>query len=465
VRFRGALGFGFALLGVVFAVTLVVWARAMAGAYPGLGPPQLTNGMFLAMVIALSGIARWAGSTAWGEAYIATLVAVAPVVPFLSAILILLLYVRQGGGPHADPVFLGLSTALGSWILGAPPLMWMARADTAQTRSYGEVLQRTTRAGQRLKVIRPESGSGGERAAMIIQADSYLHLLEGELGIGGQPGAGFRYANATGYINLWRALHRLEESLIALLPRPEVFAGAMYDAFRIGGIPNSDKLLAKVQQALAVFGDAAAPAQTSNGVTPTTNEAAQPAAFFVLVEVRHALNVDQDDTWERLIRQRNRLLRTVLVTSFVGLLLVVLAVAFHVSTETLAAAAVFYLVGALIGLFARLRAENNAGPAVDDYGLFEARLLATLLLSGLASVVGVVIVAFGAGVLVSEPASATTPSLMQIFSLAHNTRGLLAAAIFGLTPELLTGWLTKQSNAVMAQLASTSPAKDTGRTQ
>jgi hypothetical protein len=455
----GWLSVAFALLGLAFAGALVAWALFMAQATRALPSPPITNGVFLVGTIALVGAARSIGSRAWGQAYSATLIAIAPVVPFLAAIAIFFLYVRHHPGPHADPLFLGLASALGTWVLAGPPLMWMAQADKAQSRSYGEVVQRSARAAARLHWIRDQPDPSGGRPDIVAQAESYLVFLHGELGNAGQPGAGFRYANATGYINLWRALHRLEESLILLVPRPEAFAAAMYDSLRIAGIPNAGKLIEKVNNALAAFGDAAAPAICDPAVTPLLKEASQPAALAVLLEVRHALNVHQDDTWERLIRQRNRLLRTVLVTSVVGLLLVSLAVSFAVSRDTLGAAAVFYLVGALIGLFARLRGENKAGPAVDDYGLFEARLLATLLLSGLASLVGVVLIAFVPTLLATGTAPNPVDDLAKVFTLAGNARGLVAAAVFGLTPELVTGWLSKQSEDIMAELASASPAK------
>lgn len=444
----------FSVLGLGIGLEVLVWSRVMADAYPTLNSPWLTNGGFFILSITLIGVGRGLGSWAWGEGYGATLVAIGPVIPFLAAMVIMFLYVREGSGAHADPVLLGVTVGLAAWVLAVPPLMWLARADTAQTRSYGELVQRTSRAARRLTWM-GETDSDSATTGLFVQAQGYLELLHRELGIDGLPASGFRYANATGYINLWRALHRLEESLIPLLPRPETFAAAMYDALRIEHLPNGPKLIEKLNRALSAFGDA-----TTAICTPATPAAAgsgsEMTALTVLMEVRHAINVDQDDIWERLVRQRNRLLRTVLVTSLVGLLLVGVAVAFKIPRESLASAAVFYLVGALIGLFARLRAENNAGPAVDDYGLFEARLLATLLLSGLASVVGVIIVNFAPEFLANT--TTTALDLNMVFSIEHNSHGLLTAALFGLTPELLTGWLSKQSNDAMAQLANTNPA-------
>ena len=55
--------------------------------------------------------------------------------------------------------------------------------------------------------------------------------------------------------------------------------------------------------------------------------------------------------------------------------------------------AVLYLVGALAGLLNRLRIESSRSSAVEDFGLHLARLIATPLLSGLAGVAGVYLVA------------------------------------------------------------------------
>lgn len=480
----------FAVLGGALLVELLVWSRSMAGARDlvYLIERGASNGVFLAAAATLIGIGLAVGAIHWGEAYLATLVAITPVVPFASAVAILVLYLPSTGVAHADAILLGISATAGAWVYSAPMLRWMAQAETAQPRSFGELVMRTRRA----RTLLSNLAVPHDQRHRSEQANSLVEILEAELGFTGRPGAGFRYAHATGYMNLWRTIHRVEELQIALQPRSEAIAAAMYDAFRFEGLPNDERFINKIFKALSVFGPAAWPAVctdnppsqatvgscltpgsaategTSTAIASVGDQAPDPVAIAsptaedtaiaVLADVRRAFNVYQDDTWERLIRQRNRLLRTVLITSTVGLLLVGVAVQFRVGSELLGAASAFYLVGALIGLFALLRAENSAGPAVDDFGLFEARLLATPLLSGLASIAGVVLVAFGPSLL-GAGTPATPPKMAEVFSLTENMRGLLAAAIFGLTPELLIGNLKRQSDAVIEQLHQAAPTK------
>ncbi len=440
-------------LGVITALELWLWARVAAGDVEAATPELLTDGAFFLIVIGTIAAGRGLAQARWGEAYLGALLATGPVVPFLVSLGVLLLYLRQGPGDHASAVYVGLAAGLGAWIFGAPLFQWMARADTAQSRSYGDLVMRTRRAAERLARIeaagvRPIDGSVG-----IIRTD--LQYLQGELGLspGTNIGAGLRYASAVGYMNLWRAVHRVEERLLTMESLPELFGAALYNSLRLRGVPNGTLLTKKLHGALATFGPAAKPAICDQDVQPQDDPTAHETARAVISEVVHALNVYLDDSWERLIRQRNRLLRTILVTSTVGLLLISLAVLFHVPKSALGAAGLFYLVGALVGLFAQLRVETRAGLAVDDYGLFEARLLATPLLSGLAAVAGVVLVAFTPGLAgLGADAAKTTVHLAAALSLEDNPGGLVAAAIFGLTPQLLIGWLSKQADDEMTRL-------------
>jgi hypothetical protein len=118
---------------------------------------------------------------------------------------------------------------------------------------------------------------------------------------------------------------------------------------------------------------------------------------------------------------------------------------------------VFFLVGALVGLFNRLRIEASSNRAIDDFGLFEARLLHTPLISGLAGVGGVFLVAIaplasGVGVAGGSP----IPEMDKVFDVAHNQIGLLVAALFGLTPSSIIGSLQRQTDQVKHDLASSS---------
>ncbi len=214
------------------------------------------------------------------------------------------------------------------------------------------------------------------------------------------------------------------------------------------------------------------------GVAPAKAPAAAPnpiQARAILRHVTHAINDYRDEQWEGLLRIRNRLLATVLLAGLVTYILLGLAVVMAGDTSapttadangaTIAADAngtsattvangtsstaknpktpimagvAFYLVGALVGLFNRLRSEADSDSAVEDYGLALARLVHTPLFSGLAAVSGVLLTAILAGfsgVATATPTDTSVSLLPTIFKI--NPGSLLLAALFGLTPGLL----------------------------
>ena len=112
-----------------------------------------------------------------------------------------------------------------------------------------------------------------------------------------------------------------------------------------------------------------------------------------LREVRFAINQYVEDKLGSLLRARNRLIWTMLAVGAATYLLLGLALAAAVPVPQVLAVTVLYLVGAIVGLFNRLRLEVGRSGAVEDFGLSMARLVVTPLLSGLAAVAGVYLVA------------------------------------------------------------------------
>jgi len=90
---------------------------------------------------------------------------------------------------------------------------------------------------------------------------------------------------------------------------------------------------------------------------------------------------------------------------------------------------------------------------VDDYGLSLARLTATPLLSGLADVGGVLLFS----TLLFEP---TTGSGPKIFVL-NQPDYIIAAAFFGLTPNLIIRGLQQRSEKYISALQSSNAAEET----
>jgi hypothetical protein len=152
-----------------------------------------------------------------------------------------------------------------------------------------------------------------------------------------------------------------------------------------------------------------------------------------------------------------------ILTGMTAYLFFPMAILTGASPQSIAAAAAFYLTGAMAGLINRLSDEAGIKAAVEDYGLSTARLLAAPLISGVAAIGGVVLVAVlpvaSSALNVLTPQAATTqpaeqsiPHLNDIFCLRMNVAGLVLAAVFGLTPNLLLNRLKKEAEKHVADL-------------
>ena len=119
-----------------------------------------------------------------------------------------------------------------------------------------------------------------------------------------------------------------------------------------------------------------------------------------------------------------------------------------VSQAAMTTAAAFYLVGALVGLFGRLYNESQSSKSIDDYRLTLVRTIATPMFSGLAAV---------GGVLLTQKVT----SSVDTFDPKNIASGLVVAAVFGLTPNLLIGVLQKQVEQYKIDLKSTDASQGT----
>ena len=481
-------GFGSAAAGLVILVlTLLLLGVGALLSVAGPGSPTLLNGggqisvvlvAFLAVGLLLTGfvVAR----LTYGEAYLATLWATAPFIPYVAAAAVVTAFLTLPDSPAGLPhgvaaLSTGSLAAAAVWIVSAVPLRVLASVEMAQTYSYLWLRQRTARLRALVDGIDPDKCPDGNRRrfhAVLKEANGYVGILEQALNHpdpDSEWGPGLKYVSATGYLNLWRLVYRAEERVLEL-DDAEAVDGAIYDTLRLEGssIPGRDSLRAKLQLAVAALNPAAAayleapaaaaavqaekapakaPAKAKAKATAQKggkgkgkgkgSKKARTAAHGAIRVVRQAINEDRDGHWAGIVRARNRLLRTSLLTGIVAFVVLATAVLSDVPKNLLVGGVAFYLAGGLVGLIARLHAEVQSNSATDDYGLFEARLIQTPLLSGLAGVAGAFIVAVGTPML--TPATATTPltSLPDVFDLSKNMIGLLSAAVFGLAPERL----------------------------
>jgi hypothetical protein len=434
--------------------------------------------------------------TVWhGEAYLAAFWFMIPRFPGLLAVGWLLAYLAPAvpNGPPALPLAVGLWIVVLVWLLILIPLRRTAEIPTAQPETYRELVTRYNQINSRVTAMHSPTPRAHNPAA-LEEAKQQLKVVQRLLSLpeDGAPGpqvsrerdadGGMEWATATGYISAWEALNRADEALIDAATVEDAIGEGLHDMLRLSGsqITNADHLQDALRAAvrqhspeidalyfypqrrrmadpIGATADAAVGKNTSAKPGTPPNDALTKE---VIREVRHAVNVYRTSHASALIRARARLSKAILATGIVADVLLALAILMQVPRGTLAVAAVFFLVGGVVGLLNRLRLEGEGGPAMTpDYGLFDARLLGTLLISGLAGIAGVVLVSVAPlANTITVPGSDVVLSLDKVFSLEQNRVGLVTAALFGLTPELIFGALRKQTDAIKKEVSSTEAA-------
>ncbi len=306
-----------------------------------------------------------------------------------------------------------------------------------------------------------------QNATMLAEAKSRFGMIETTLRDPDTPS--LRWALATGYSSLQRTLHRIDEMIVEAQPDYAVTGDALHDTLSLSDstIANSDILLIRLRTAVqaispntatSFFPIRGAPEAPPPGPLPTPAEARE-----VLREVRFAVNDFRDDRVDGIILARNRLLLVVITVGITAFFTLALAVLAGVDRATLISVSALYLVAALAGLINRLRIESGRSSAVEDYGLNIARLIATPLLSGLAGVAGVFLVATTPELLnvVAPTANGQNPppiDVSEVFNLAANQSALLVAAVFGLVPAQLFSGLQRQADRFQVDLEKSEPS-------
>ncbi len=406
-----------------------------------------------------------------GEGYLAALWLIGPLMPGLAAVVTVLVYLllpaNATGAAPADPalaVVAGLGTTVVAWLLLGFAARPMTAAAKVQPRFYNELKERYQQLHDRLRALSAESDPAAVEARTQIRvADELL------TGAGGGPA--LRWALAHGYVSVLRALHRAEEALLMVEPQDGLVGEALHDELSLEGstIGDRERLQGILRAATYKLSAGAGPAflPPEHGTTQRPVDALTlPEAREALREVRHAINSFRDDARDGLVRARNRLVWTMLAVAVATYLLLGLVLILDAATIYVGTAAAFYLVGAIIGLFDRLRVEASRTSAVEDFGLYQARLVATPLISGLAALAGVYLVSVAPSLLPSVGTTAgqqlgqATP-LTTVFDLSQNQIGLVYAAIFGLAPETLTGGLRQQADRLERDLLTSQPATTT----
>jgi hypothetical protein len=330
-----------------------------------------------------------------------------------------------------------------------------------------------------------------------LEACDHVAALDLALKIAG-PGWVLGHA----YMNVWRRLNRAEEALLECAPLAVTLTEARVDALRLTSsrLDNSGELLASLRSAIQVLeracqaeqrgdeplGDdlpsaawavasAALPAaaiRLNAAAAPRPEPESPPAAEAGGIaepltidearswmrQVRLAIDDYRFERWVGLLHARNRLLASIVFTSFTVYVLLWLSIVAGVDKSAILAVTAFYFVGATVGLFNRLYSDAAAGPSSigSDYSLGTTRLIGIPLLSGVAAVLGVL--------LQTTLASATTGSsaattLTQALDFAGHPINVLTAALFGLTPGLVLDRLRSETEHYRQELDSLHPGR------
>jgi hypothetical protein len=211
----------------------------------------------------------------------------------------------------------------------------------------------------------------------------------------------------------------------------------------------------------AAAGDEAArPAVAPQAPTETPRRAIVCGTHRIIDEYRN-------DLWGNLVRARTRLLSTTFIGGLLAYLIVALALMQSIDERLLLGAWLLYFAGALAGLLQQLYLASQEDVAVEDYGLDQARLFATPLLSGMAAIIGVVLTLAASGPLSALLASSGTEAaatitdpveLLMVFDLERRPVAILLAFLFGFAPHLVLRRLNEQADAAKASLKTSEPA-------
>jgi hypothetical protein len=360
----------------------------------------------------------------------------------------------------------GGAIALLAWFLLAPLLRRYAFASRSNPSVYEDLRTEYHELNARLECVE-EAKRGCPAAA------GHLAVVKSELGLGDSPeDAALRWTLATGYISVWKRLHRAREDLLAVLPIQEVVGAALDCRSRLRGskIANADGFVRELELAvrdldpnLGAYLDAersptasssasaAAAASGSEGEaaasgrpnapcatpwyrgnpgrhrsgpygsgerrssrcdvesSPTDVASDAPNQRQVVSRIMHTIDEYRDSRRAGLVRSRNRLFATVIFAGTVVYAVLGLALVVRVDPKLVTAGVAYYLVGGAVGLFQQLRAASAADTVTEeDYGLSTARLIHTPLFSGIAAVAGVALAVLAP---VAAPSSGTQTTM------------------------------------------------------
>jgi hypothetical protein len=339
-------------------------------------------------------------------------------------------------GQEVSSIAAGLLVA----VIAATVVGWLyerkyQRASAVYAEQYRNLVQRLRTARIRLDVCKPSTPTELATAARR-DAEGLVRDLDTLLE---DPKAGARWISATGYLEAWSDINRLEEQMIFLLPIPQVLAIGRDDLTRLQGsqIPQAAELQNRLNADLT---DITGPNELSGRAD--------------MVLVRHAINRSREDQWAKLVGARNLTMLAAAIAGLIAYLGLLSVIVWHIDPKALQVATAFIITGALISLLHQLTVVGLSDSAVEDFGQPTARLLAATFVSGLIALLGIIILQ-GMGLTING-ASLNAPfgHWKQTFDWTQNKNGFFWAAVFGVAPSFLFQLLQSHIDTIKTSLES-----------
>jgi hypothetical protein len=347
--------------------------------------------------------------SAFGAAFVGIGFLCAPI----AALVTLAIYLSSAppGGPAlsiAAGLLAGILSAVGIGMLYQRGFQTASAAYPEQFRS---LMQRLRTARERLRVFQPVQPTGLEAVAVndaLTLEKEVTELLE-------KPRAGAAWISAMGYLQAWNGLHRLEESLIFLLPPQQVVAMARDDVSRLNGstIPDATGLKCRLQTDIELLQSAA---DRTTARLPTWLRRSEPNGLSARADfalIHNAINSSREDQWAELVGARNSTMLAAAIAGLLAYLGLVSVVAWPISRQPLLVATSFVVTGALVSLLHQVTLVGSSKTAVEDFGHWH-----------------------------------------QTFNWTLNRCGYFWAALFGFTPSLLFQLLQSRVDSIKSSLDS-----------
>jgi hypothetical protein len=404
---------------------------------------------------------------AWQHAFAsvqAALVAAGPVAPLGAALITVAGFLAPTGLttgwiPRSDlvlvPVVLDIVIA---WAVLA--VVWLGLGYTAAERanagSYNGLSVRLSEIDVRYSSLCSPTPSDPAGAAACRMVHAHRCAIRTALR---QPGP--CWVLGSGYSTVWERLCLAEQALLLVDTKARIIGEGLYDISRCVGstMQQQVELTQRATNAIAVLGRGTP--QPDLPLSPQDEAGARED----LCLVRRAIDEFRWQRFAGLIRARNHLGLVTALTGLTMYALLWLAMALGSQREVIGVATAYYLIGSTVGFLNQLynEASRPTAAAVDDYGLSLARLTVTPLLSGLAAVGGVLIVAMLSLTQTGSVGAQDTQPLVRFLELNSHPLNVLVAATFGLTPGQLIGRLRQQGDQYKTDLQRSRAATGTPR--